>query len=230
MARTVRRRQDCAVSRWAPQEAGVVGAVGEQADVAPQEEQRGYDDGYARGLEEGRSAGEASLRAEAGRLAQICRSAQRPLAELDELVEDELCRLSLCIARQVVRRELHGDADQVAGLIREARKVMGDIDGPLRISVHPEDAVLVRRMFADDESVSTVVVEDDPTISRGGCTLATNVSFVDATVETRIARLAVQLLGDERELDAPAARSRAGVDDAASGGDAAPESFDMVLS
>lgn len=220
VARTVRRRDEGTVSRWSPREAALAaGGAAPREDPAEEAARRAHEEGYRRGLEEGRAAGEAALREEAARLSQICASARRPLEELGERIEDELCRLSLCIAKQVVRRELHGDEDQLAGLIREARRVMGDIDGPLRIGVHPEDAALVRRMFADDETGSSVAVDEDPTISRGGCTLATSVSFVDATVETRIARLAVQLLGDEREEDAPAVRQR-GEETAGAGSDA----------
>jgi flagellar assembly protein FliH len=86
--------------------------------------------------------------------------------------------------------------------------MLGTVAGPLRIGVHPDDAGLVRRMFTEDEELSKVRVEEDPSLSRGGCTLATDHSFIDATVETRIARLAVQLLGDERGAQADPVRDR----------------------
>ena len=120
------------------------------------------------------------------------------MAKLDEQVDQELARLAMAIARQVVRRELSSDPQQIVAVVREARSALSDVRGRLRIALHPDEAPVVRGMFSEDESLSGIEVDEDPAIARGGCTLTTDVSFVDAQVETRLARLAVQLLGDER--------------------------------
>lgn len=160
---------------------------------------QGREEGFARGHAEGLEAARAETAATLAALSALAGNLLEPLARLDEQVDDELARLALAVARQVVRRELTSDPQQIAAVVREARGALNDVRGRLRIALHPDEAPLVRRLFSDDETLAGVDVEEDPSITRGGCTLSTDVSFVDATVETRIARIAVQLLGDERQ-------------------------------
>ena len=222
----MRRIDSAGAQRWLPPDTDGTSVNGSAAELSPQSQEvaQGYDDGYAKGYQEGSDAAAAESRHQLSLLSQLCKSAANPFDGLDEQVEQELCQLSIMIARQVIRRELHADPDQLAGLIRESRKLLGNVEGQLRINVHPDDSALVRRMFADDTELSSVLVEDDPSIGRGGCTLTTTTSFIDASVETRIARLAVQLLGDERDM---ATTQRDGDENDAAADDGR---FHMVLS
>ena len=183
-------------------------ALGDPPSAEPaadaQEARRGYDDGFARGYEEGLRAAEAEMNASVRAIAALTESLRAPVAKLEEHVDDELVRLTLAIARQVIRRELRSDPDQIAAVVKEARASLATVQGTVRIGLHPDDAPLVRRMFSDDEGLAGLQVVEDPVLSRGGCTVTTDTAFVDATVETRVARIAVQLLGDEREAGAPA--------------------------
>ena len=172
---------------------------------AAEEQRRAREEGFAQGLAQGLSAAreqsEAGLRA----IAALSANLREPLACVDEQIVDELARIALAVARQVIRRELSVDPQQVAAVVREARRTLGDVRGQLCITLHPDEAAVVRALFSAEEALSGIRIDADPSISRGGCTLSTDVSFVDATVETRIARIAVQLLGDERaHADAPA--------------------------
>jgi len=199
-ARVVRPASAAGVQPWrAP-------ALGGESDTAPaadaQEVRRGYDDGFARGYEEGLRAAEEEMHASVRAIAALTESLRAPVAKLEEHVDDELVRLTLAIARQVIRRELRSDPDQIAAVVKEARASLASVQGAVRIGLHPDDAPLVRRMFSDDDALAGVQVLEDPIVSRGGCTVTTDTAFVDATVETRVARIAVQLLGDEREAGA----------------------------
>lgn len=166
------------------------------ADVS--EYKHGREEGFASGYEDGLEAARAELSASLATLAALTAGVREPMAKLDEQVDQELARLAMAIARQVVRRELSSDPQQIVAVVREARAALSDVRGRLRIALHPDEAPVVRGMFSEDESLSGIEVAEDPAIARGGCTLTTDVSFVDAQVETRLARLAVQLLGDER--------------------------------
>jgi flagellar assembly protein FliH len=42
---------------------------------------------------------------------------------------------------------------------------------------------------------------EDPLITRGGCKVDTEVSYIDATVENRLAAVIATLFGGEREQD-----------------------------
>ena len=167
-------------------------------DSAAAEFKQGHEEGFAKGYEEGLRAAQAQAQQNLQVLANLTAYVREPLAVLEEQVDDELVRLVLAITRQVVRREVRTDPQQIAAVVREARAALDDVRGNLRIALHPEEAALVRGMFSADESLGGIVIEEDPSITRGGCTLSSDVSFIDARVESRIAQIAVDLLGDER--------------------------------
>ena len=159
---------------------------------------QGREEGFAQGLQEGKQQAMSLMQEQLRTLSQITAYAREPLALIDERIDDELVRLVICIARQVIRREVSINPEQTVAVVREARAVLSDVQGNLTIALHPDEAAFVREIFSGDESLSGVVVEEDPSITRGGCTLNTEISFVDAKIESRIAQVAVELLGDER--------------------------------
>jgi flagellar assembly protein FliH len=53
------------------------------------------------------------------------------------------------------------------------------------------------RVSEGEESAWQIV--EDPTVTRGGCRVATETSEVDATVEARVAAVVARVLGEERE-------------------------------
>ena len=183
--RVVRPASADGVQPWRAPALGVAQAAAPAPDA--QEERRGYEDGFARGYEEGLRAAEGEMSASVRAIAALTESLRAPVAKLEEHVDDELVRLTLAIARQVIRRELRSDPDQIAAVVKEARSSLASVQGAVRIALHPDDAPLVRRMFSDDEALTGVQVVEDPVISRGGCTVTTDTAFVDATVETRVA-------------------------------------------
>jgi len=161
----------------------------------------GYEDGFDQGYQAGQDAARQQMQSSVDSLAMLLQTVQQPLADIDSQVEDELVQLAMAVAGQVIRRELRTDPDQVAAVVKEARRSLAEITGSLRIGLHPDDAPLVRSMFSKDKELDGIVIEEDISLSPGGCTLSTSTSFVDARLETRIAKIAVQLLGDHRCLE-----------------------------
>ena len=164
--------------------------------------EQGHEEGLAKGYEEGLEMAAAQVAQNLQVLTNLTAYVREPLSILDDQVDDELVRFVLAITRQVVRREVSVDPQQIVAVVREARAALVDVRGSLRIALHPEEAALVRKMFTSDESLAGIAIEENPSISRGGCTLSSDTSFVDAQVESRIAQIAVALLGDERSTRA----------------------------
>jgi len=158
----------------------------------------GREEGFAQGREEGLAAARQEMAANLGLLSELVRRVREPMGDLDEQVDQELSRLALTIAQQVLRRELATDPQQIVAVVKEARAALRDVHGTLRIAAHPDEAQAVRNMFSENEALSGVQVEEDPTMARGGCVVSTDVSLVDARIETRVAQIATQLLGDTR--------------------------------
>ena len=177
-------------------------------------QQLAYTDGYAQGYEVGVEQGEKDgfnagherleqlLTGRLNRLDSVLSFISRPLSELDEEVVSQLSDMSIKIARQLIRRELHTDPGQVIAVVREAMSTLPVNSRETSIFLHPDDAVLVREVFSiSSEREQSWKLIEDPALTRGGCRIEAEHSKIDATVEHRMNQIVASLLGGEREED-----------------------------
>ncbi len=163
-----------------------------------QAKQEGYDAGFASGRDAGLADSQARIRDLEHRLIAMIAALEDPLQAADEAVIDRIARLSISLARRLVRRELRTSRDEVVGVVREALSVLPVGLREVRLHLHPEDARLVREALAPPEGSAAWQIVEDPVISRGGCRISSQTSQVDATLETRFNRVINSMLGDER--------------------------------
>lgn len=176
-------------------------------------------EGYQQGLQEGRDAGLKEFAQRVQYLEQIMLSLSEPFETLDETVEQQLAQLAMLVARQLVRRELRTDPQQVIGVVREALSALPVTARNVQLALHPEDAAMIRESLSlqegehniqlgppgeDSSDGGGIHVVDDPVQSRGGCRVLTEVSQIDATVESRLNAVIASVLGGQRSTDNPA--------------------------
>jgi flagellar assembly protein FliH len=145
------------------------------------------------------------LRTRVLRLEGVLNLQARPLAELDETVLRQLATLAGAIARQLVRRELRTQPEQIIAVIRETVALLPAAARDVRIHLHPEDAALVRERLVEPAAERAWTLVEDPVITRGGCRISSENSSIDAQVETRLGAAIAAVLGDERNQPAGAA-------------------------
>ncbi len=166
-----------------------------------------YEDGFARGVEDGRKKGyeeaTARVRAAIGHRSELfdklLRSLAQPLEQLDSQIEESLVALAMSVAKHLVRRELKSDPGQVIAVVREAASALPVNSRQVRLYLHPEDAALVRDTLGVHAGEGTWEITEDPIMTRGGCRVQTDTSQVDATVEARVAAVIAHVMGEERE-------------------------------
>jgi|LakWasMet43_HOW7_FD_contig_111_5164_length_3115_multi_3_in_0_out_0_2 flagellar assembly protein FliH len=167
----------------------------------------GFEEGKKQGFEEGSKLGYEEnlhlLQKQASEFSRLMETLSEPLKKLDETVEAELVRLAIGIAGQIIRREIKHNPGEIIAVIREAIKVLPLASHNVTLNLHPEDAELVRSMLKLDDSLPPWRLVENPLISRGGCTVETEVSSIDATVENRLAAVVATVLGGERQQDTP---------------------------
>ena len=178
-----------------------------------------HREGFQQGLQEGRDAGLKEFTQRVHYLEQIIHSLSKPFEELDETIEQQLVQLAMLVARQLVRRELKTDPGQVIGVVREALSALPVTARHVQLVLHPEDAAMVReslslqeggqdiKLASQDVSSSEcggIYIVDDPVQSRGGCRALTDVSQIDATVESRLNAVIASVMGGQRSTDNPA--------------------------
>jgi flagellar assembly protein FliH len=197
--------------RWQPPEVGVP-PVEQPAPVEPVAqptvrdleaiEQQAREEGYAAGHAEGMSAARDVVNTRMARLDALLEAAARPLRSMDELVELELARLAMTVARQVLAHELRTSPDLVVEAVRQAALALPSATGKLRVRLHPEDLALLRSL---DVAESHWQLVGDGMLQRGDCLLETERSRLDARMETRLAAVVDAVLGAEAEdIDADA--------------------------
>lgn len=163
--------------------------------------QRAYQEGFEQGQQEGRASGQRRVERSIASLEAILAAMATPFQQLEGAVEDELTRLALAVAKQVVRRELKTDPAQVVAVVREALAAIPSSARQVRVFLSPDDAALVRKLMPASGGDSHWEIVEDPVLTQGSCRVETDSATVDATFEGRIAAIAAQILGSERADD-----------------------------
>ncbi len=159
--------------------------------------QQGHEQGYQQGLKKAADEFQQRLNLFDGYLSLF----KDPLKKLNHEIEENMVKLSLLIARHIIRRELKQEPGEIVAVVREAIKVIPASAERTRIFLHPEDAELVCAAFSlKDEEVSWRI-EEDILLMRGDCRIETESSTIDASVESRLSAIAAQMLGGERTTD-----------------------------
>ena len=153
--------------------------------------QEGYRDGRAAGYQDGRPAGYEAGSQEAGALVATLRTLLDALAAttgaLHQALAEDLLALSVEIARKMVGHALQTRPEQIFDVLQSALAALPQARA--RIHLHPADLALVRAHLPEHPALTGHRLIEDPALSRGGCTLDTDTTQLDASVPTRWARL-----------------------------------------
>ena len=171
------------------------------ADSIETLQKQAYEEGYSQGLKKGEQDGEALIKERLQRLDTIVNFLQKPLADVDESVTEQLTQLSISIAKMLIRRELKTDPGQVVAVVKETISALPAGMQNICISMNPDDAELLRETMSLSEAGSSWNITEDPLLSRGGCKVTTDYSEVDASVEARLTGIIARMFGGERRSD-----------------------------
>jgi flagellar assembly protein FliH len=168
-------------------------------------EREAWDKGYAEGREaalqavqQQQGAALAEIERRATQLGAVLDFMAQPLAELDQQVQRQLALLAGAIARQVVRREIKLQPEEIIGVIRETVTLLPANAREVRVHLHPDDAKLVRTRLAEAAGSRAWSIAEDPILSRGGCRVTSGNATIDARLEQRLGAAIAAALGDAR--------------------------------
>ncbi len=109
----------------------------------------------------------------------------------------DMLRLVLSIARQVIHCEVSLNRELVLTTIDKALRAAVRCDH-YHIKVHPDDLALVidkKPLFiASINGLESITAEGDPQIARGGCLVESDLGAVDATIEGQLDEIRRTLL------------------------------------
>lgn len=161
----------------------------------------GRKEGFEYGHKEALTGARQDIIEKTSKMDELLSALETPFKELDEQVERELVSLTISMVRQLVRREVKLDPNQIIGVVREALSLLPVSARNINLILHPEDAKLVREIFEVSDKDLVWKIVEDPVLDRGGCRVITDTSQIDATLESRLAAMITTLLGGERNQD-----------------------------
>ncbi len=163
--------------------------------------QSAFEEGKQQGYQAGLEQAQSELKQMKQEFSNIMLQLEKPFEQEEEEITKELAELAIMVTRNIIRRELKINPEQIIAVIRESIKLLPSSGRKIMVQLHPEDANLIRKIFSvDEEKDSNWIIADDPSITRGGCFISTDVSKIDATVEKRIIDIFTHVFGEQRAV------------------------------
>jgi flagellar assembly protein FliH len=143
----------------------------------------------AAGVREGEAAGRKNAAAE---IQPVMERLARALEELGQMrhrlrreAETDMVRLSLAIARRVLRRELAVDPEAIRGLVMAALEKLQSQEIS-RVRVHPSHAAQLTAYLRQSVPAGSIEVMSDAAREPGGVIFETSRGNLDASVDTQL--------------------------------------------
>lgn len=157
--------------------------------------QEAFERGRRQGLEEARerfgAAGER-LDTAGDALGQALEELSQLRSRLLQGSRSDMLRLVLAIARQVIGVEVSVNREVILSTIDRALQAAVRSDA-YQVRVHPDDLLAASErkplFLASINTLKNITFEADPSITRGGCLVESELGEVDATVEHQLAEL-----------------------------------------
>jgi len=170
-------------------------------DLATSNTQNAYQKDHKNGYEDGIKQAQQELMEYKQTFETIFANFDNALKEIDQDVIQTLTELALSISKQVIRRELETNSEQVVSIVREAIALLPFDKNRLIMHLNPNDVEIIQKIFNQDDIKNSYSIVEDVSIQRGGCKLETDNSVIDATIDSQITQIAVKMLGGQRADD-----------------------------
>jgi flagellar assembly protein FliH len=153
--------------------------------AAPDQTKQLTEQAYQTGLAEGVRRGVLQAAADVERLQALVGALQRSRADSERELAGEVLALALELARQMTRRAFKVRPELIVPVVQDAlaRAVQPALQAT--VTVHPEDAALLREHLAEQLVAGGWSIAEDAQMARGGCTLQSAANQVDASTATR---------------------------------------------
>lgn len=171
------------------------------ADSIEKLQKKAYEEGYSQGFKKGMQDAKDVTNERLKNIDSIAKFMQKPLAELDEAVVEQVSQLTISIAKKLIRREIKTDPAQIVAVVRETVSALPVGMQNIRVFMNPDDAAVLRETMNLTDGEQSWTIVEDPLLSKGGCKVLTDYSEVDASVEARLSGIIARMLGGDRQSD-----------------------------
>ncbi len=155
------------------------------------------EEAYLQGKEEGQQEIRLQFESSLEMLAKGIEEVSRLRATLLQNSTQDMLRLVLSIARQVIHSEVSLNRELILTTVEKALRAAVRSDH-YHIKVHPDDLALVTEkkplFIASINGLESITFEADPQIAQGGCQVESELGAVDATIDGQLEEIRRTLL------------------------------------
>jgi flagellar assembly protein FliH len=155
--------------------------------IAQREVDQKIAESYQNGVRDGDSAATQRMGGQVkAKIDQLSRSIEQLAlhrGKVQREAEPELVRLSLAIARRIMRRELSVDPESLLGLVKAGLERIESADVH-RVRVHPEHASILAGLL--EGAARSVEIAPDPGLPVGAVIFETSRGSLDVGLETQL--------------------------------------------
>ena len=169
--------------------------------------QQGYDDAFKKGTDEAEKflqteteAQKNELKLKAQQLQKVFNTLEKPLADVDETVEQQLTEMVFYLTRQILDHELSINAEHITRVLQQAISRLPMAQRNVLIKLNPADIELLKQNEIDIEGHDWTLQADN-NITVGGCLVESESVRIDRRMESRMKELVKQLFNG---MDQPA--------------------------
>lgn len=155
--------------------------------------QQAREEGMLEGYQAGKAQAALEIEAEIERLQTLLSAFEQALHKMDETVAQDLLTLSIELARKMVGRALQVKPECLLTIVEEALQQLPAQSRSLHITLHPDDAALVREHLTRHLTHAKWRIVEDAHVAPGGCRMESAGCEVDATLPTRWQRVLAPL-------------------------------------
>jgi len=175
---------------WTPQQA-VAPEAPQVSEPAPNIQQE-LEQAYLKGIQAGRDEAEQRIGSAVTAFSQALEDISRLREAILKNSTDDMLRLVMAIVEQVIPTEITTNPDIIHQTLKKALQAAVRSD-EYHIRIHPDDFSVVMEkkplLLASISGLKNITVESDPSISRGGCLVESQLGQVDATIETQLTEI-----------------------------------------
>ena len=152
-------------------------------------QQEAYQAGREAGIEEGKAYLQDAHDTEMKRAFELV--AQVGIARLEAAKQADIdtVELALAIAQKIIHRETTIDKDVVVNQLKQAL-TLTSTKRLVRIKAHPDEVDHLKatqsQLLNEEGQSIPIVIDGDALIAQGGCVVATDTMFLDATIDRQL--------------------------------------------
>jgi len=148
---------------------------------------------YTKGLQEGFAVGMAKAKEycakEQQQLLAVASAFEQALEKADQHMEEAVLDLALDVAKLMLKTQINANPEVILPVVRDAIHYLPNVQKPAFITVHPEDARILRDQLGEELAEQAWQIQEDSNVERGGCLVETGENQIDASNATRWKRM-----------------------------------------